>query len=82
MQKTLLTTHHTTRETTGTSAARCEATARFPTPGLADRSAASYLPTASEVPVAPAAELTLVRVDYPPDEELAGRTLVTRARRC
>jgi tRNA pseudouridine38-40 synthase len=35
----------------------------------------------SEVPVAPAAGLTLVRVDYPPDEELAARALVTRARR-
>jgi tRNA pseudouridine38-40 synthase len=35
----------------------------------------------SEVPVAPAGGLTLVRVDYPADEELAARTLVTRARR-
>jgi tRNA pseudouridine38-40 synthase len=35
----------------------------------------------SEVPVAPAAGLTLVRVDYPRDDELAARTLVTRARR-
>ena len=35
----------------------------------------------SEVPVAPAGGLTLVRVDYPPDEELAARALVTRARR-
>jgi tRNA pseudouridine38-40 synthase len=35
----------------------------------------------SEVPVAPAGGLTLVRVDYPPDDELAARTLVTRARR-
>jgi tRNA pseudouridine38-40 synthase len=36
---------------------------------------------ASEVPVAPAGGLTLVRVDYPADEQLAARTLVTRARR-
>jgi tRNA pseudouridine38-40 synthase len=36
---------------------------------------------ADEVPVAPAAGLTLVRVDYPPDDELAARALVTRARR-
>ena len=35
----------------------------------------------SEVPVAPAGGLTLVRVDYPPDAELAARALVTRARR-
>jgi tRNA pseudouridine38-40 synthase len=35
----------------------------------------------SEVPVAPAAGLTLVRVDYPPDDELAARAQVTRARR-
>jgi len=36
---------------------------------------------ASEVPVAPAAGLTLVRVDYPTDDDLAARALVTRARR-
>ena len=36
---------------------------------------------ASEVPVAPAAGLTLVAVDYPGDRELAARTQVTRARR-
>jgi tRNA pseudouridine38-40 synthase len=36
---------------------------------------------ASDVPVAPAGGLTLMRVDYPPDEDLAARTLVTRARR-
>jgi tRNA pseudouridine38-40 synthase len=36
---------------------------------------------ASEVPVAPAAGLTLVAVDYPPDAELADRSQVTRARR-
>jgi tRNA pseudouridine38-40 synthase len=36
---------------------------------------------ANDVPVAPAGGLTLVRVDYPPDEELAARSLVTRARR-
>jgi tRNA pseudouridine38-40 synthase len=36
---------------------------------------------ADEVPVAPAAGLTLVRVDYPPDDELAARAQVTRARR-
>jgi tRNA pseudouridine38-40 synthase len=36
---------------------------------------------ASEVPVAPAAGLTLLRVDYPPDAELAARARVTRARR-
>ncbi len=35
----------------------------------------------SEVPVAPAGGLTLVRVDYPVDEQLAARSLVTRARR-
>jgi tRNA pseudouridine38-40 synthase len=34
---------------------------------------------ADEVPVAPAAGLTLVRVDYPPDDELAARAEVTRA---
>ncbi len=36
---------------------------------------------ADDVPVAPAGGLTLVRVDYPVDDELAARTLVTRARR-
>lgn len=36
---------------------------------------------ASEVPVAPAGGLTLVRVDYPPDDMLAARSQVTRARR-
>jgi tRNA pseudouridine38-40 synthase len=36
---------------------------------------------ASEVPVAPAGGLTLVRVDYPGDDELAARSLITRARR-
>jgi tRNA pseudouridine38-40 synthase len=36
---------------------------------------------ADDVPVAPAGGLTLVRVDYPPDDELADRALVTRARR-
>ena len=35
----------------------------------------------SEVPVAPAGGLTLVRVDYTVDEELAARALVTRAKR-
>jgi tRNA pseudouridine38-40 synthase len=33
---------------------------------------------ASDVPVAPAHGLTLARVDYPPDEELAARAAVTR----
>jgi tRNA pseudouridine38-40 synthase len=36
---------------------------------------------ADEVTVAPAAGLTLVRVDYPPDDMLAARVAVTRARR-
>lgn len=36
---------------------------------------------ANDVPVAPAGGLTLVRVDYPPDDQLAARALVTRARR-
>ncbi len=36
---------------------------------------------ASEVPVAPAGGLTLIRVDYPPDDMLADRTVLTRARR-
>jgi tRNA pseudouridine38-40 synthase len=36
---------------------------------------------ASEVPVAPAGGLTLVRVDYPADEEFAARAQITRARR-
>ena len=36
---------------------------------------------ASDVPVAPAGGLTLVRVDYPSVDELGARTLVTRARR-
>ncbi|WP_138732916.1 tRNA pseudouridine(38-40) synthase TruA [Modestobacter excelsi] len=36
---------------------------------------------ANDVPVAPAGGLTLVRVDYPPDDELAARSLVTRAKR-
>jgi tRNA pseudouridine38-40 synthase len=36
---------------------------------------------ADEVVVAPAAGLTLVAVDYPPDAELAARALVTRALR-
>ena len=36
---------------------------------------------ADDVAVAPAGGLTLVRVDYPPDEELAARALVTRAKR-
>ncbi len=44
--------------------------------GLLDRAA-----RANDVPVAPAGGLTLVRVDYPPDQELAARALVTRARR-
>ncbi len=35
----------------------------------------------SDVPVVPAGGLTLVRVDYPVDEELAARAQVTRARR-
>jgi tRNA pseudouridine38-40 synthase len=35
----------------------------------------------SDVPVAPAAGLTLVAVDYPPDEELARRVQQTRRRR-
>jgi tRNA pseudouridine38-40 synthase len=34
-----------------------------------------------EVPVAPAGGLTLVRVDYPADDDLAARAVVTRARR-
>jgi len=36
---------------------------------------------AGDVPVAPAGGLTLVRVDYPADDELAARALITRARR-
>ena len=36
---------------------------------------------ASDVPVAPAGGLTLVRVDYPSDDELGARTQITRARR-
>ncbi len=36
---------------------------------------------ADEVVVAPASGLTLVAVDYPPASDLAGRNLVTRARR-
>lgn len=36
---------------------------------------------AGDVPVAPAGGLTLVRVDYPADDDLAARALVTRARR-
>jgi tRNA pseudouridine38-40 synthase len=36
---------------------------------------------APDVPVAPAHGLTLMRVDYPPDGELAARASVTRARR-
>ena len=36
---------------------------------------------ANDVPVAPAGGLTLVRVDYPADDELAARSLVTRAKR-
>jgi tRNA pseudouridine38-40 synthase len=36
---------------------------------------------ASDVPVAPAHGLTLVRVDYPADDDLAARASVTRARR-
>ena len=36
---------------------------------------------ASEVPVAPAGGLTLVRVDYPSDADLGARTQITRARR-
>ena len=36
---------------------------------------------ADEVPVAPAHGLTLVAVGYPPDDELAARTEITRARR-
>jgi tRNA pseudouridine38-40 synthase len=36
---------------------------------------------ADDVPVAPAGGLTLVRVDYPADDQLAARALVTRARR-
>jgi tRNA pseudouridine38-40 synthase len=36
---------------------------------------------ADDVPVAPAGGLTLVCVDYPPDDQLAARSVVTRARR-
>jgi tRNA pseudouridine38-40 synthase len=36
---------------------------------------------AGDVPVAPAGGLTLVRVDYPRDEALGARALITRARR-
>ena len=36
---------------------------------------------ANDVPVAPAGGLTLIRVDYPPDDALAARAVVTRARR-
>jgi tRNA pseudouridine38-40 synthase len=36
---------------------------------------------ANEVAVAPAHGLTLVAVGYPPDDELAARTVITRARR-
>jgi tRNA pseudouridine38-40 synthase len=36
---------------------------------------------ADEVPVAPAGGLTLLAVDYPPDDQLAARAEVTRARR-
>ncbi|KQS73515.1 pseudouridine synthase [Modestobacter sp. Leaf380] len=36
---------------------------------------------ADDVPVAPAGGLTLIRVDYPPEDQLAARTRVTRARR-
>ena len=36
---------------------------------------------ANDVPVAPAGGLTLVRVDYPADDELAARSVVTRAKR-
>jgi tRNA pseudouridine38-40 synthase len=36
---------------------------------------------ANDVLVAPAGGLTLVRVDYPPDDELAARAVVTRAKR-
>jgi tRNA pseudouridine38-40 synthase len=36
---------------------------------------------ADDVPVAPAGGLTLVRVDYPADDDLAARAQVTRARR-
>jgi tRNA pseudouridine38-40 synthase len=36
---------------------------------------------ANDVPVAPPGGLTLVRVDYPPDDELAARASVTRNRR-
>jgi len=36
---------------------------------------------ANDVPVAPAGGLTLVRVDYPADDELAARSMVTRAKR-
>jgi tRNA pseudouridine38-40 synthase len=39
------------------------------------------LERSSEVPVAPAAGLTLVAVDYPPDDRLAARVAVTRNRR-
>jgi tRNA pseudouridine38-40 synthase len=35
----------------------------------------------SEIPVAPAGGLTLIGVDYPVDEELGARALVTRAKR-
>jgi tRNA pseudouridine38-40 synthase len=36
---------------------------------------------ANDVPVAPPGGLTLVRVDYPADDQLAARSLVTRAKR-
>ena len=48
---------------------------------VAGRRCSAGTERASDVPVAPAHGLTLVRVDYPADDELAARALVTRARR-
>jgi tRNA pseudouridine38-40 synthase len=41
----------------------------------------SRTPRADEVAVAPAGGLTLVRVEYPPEDLLGARAVVTRARR-
>ena len=63
------------------SSARCWRSARAAVRRSGRPGCSRRTERAGDVPVAPAGGLTLVRVDYPSDDELAARALVTRARR-